>query len=144
MLSTARTSALDSILPDLIQSLNVPNIKPHLKQFQLLTDDEYEQLEISPLNTTRAAAEKMVFFVKKKGPKHEQLFLIALKKSMETDPHQGHAHIIQRLEEEIGCVTMTTSCSHSWDQVCGLCMSPQVNGKCVDCFLGSKRERAPN
>lgn len=94
-------SILDGILPELIQYLSVPNIRPHLKQAQLLTDDEYQRLEITPSNTTQDAVEKLVKFLKRKGPKHEQLFLQALQRSMASDCHLGHRHIIALLEQGI-------------------------------------------
>ena len=92
-------SVLDRILPDLIQYLSIPNIRPHLKQAELLTDDEYQRLEITPNNTTQDAVEKLVKFLKSKGPEHEQLFLQALRHSVENDCHLGHRHVISLLEK---------------------------------------------
>lgn len=101
MVSNVVWKHTDGILPELIQYLSVPNIRPHLKQAQLLTDDEYQRLEITPSNTTQDAVEKLVKFLKRKGPKHEQLFLQALQRSMASDCHLGHRHIIALLEQGI-------------------------------------------
>ena len=92
-------SILESILPELVQNLNVSNIRPHLKQAQLLTDDEYHRLELSPNNTPKDVVEKLVEFLKTKGPGYEQVFLQVLQRSVEGDCHRGHLHIISLLEE---------------------------------------------
>ena len=94
-------SLLDNIVLDLIECLNIPNIRPYLRQARLLTDDELERLEITPANTTKDVVEALVTFLKRKGPGHERSFLLVLKESMKGDAHQGHAHIIKLLEEQL-------------------------------------------
>ena len=51
-------SALDDIAPDLRKYLNIGNLRPILRAQHLLTDDEFEQVEISPANPTSQAIEK--------------------------------------------------------------------------------------
>ena len=96
---TMSLSSLDSTRSVLIRYLDVPLIKPYLKEDGLLTDDEYERLQISPQNTSQDAVEKLVRFLKRKGPDHEVRFLSALKRSMNDQEHSGHEYIIQQLTE---------------------------------------------
>lgn len=92
-------SALDKIYLCLIRYLNVGNIKPHLKQNQLLTDEELERLSCH--QTSQSAVEALVKIIKRKGPNHEVGFLSALKESMKLDPHQGHVEVIAALEDSL-------------------------------------------
>ena len=94
-------SLLDNIILELIQCLNIPNIRPYLRQARLLTDDELERLEVTPANTTKDVVEVLATFLKRKGPGHERSFLLVLKESMKGDAHQGHAHIIDLLEKQL-------------------------------------------
>lgn len=94
-------SLLDNIILDLIECLNIPNIRPYLRQARLLTDDELERLEVTPANTTKDVVEALATFLKRKGPGHERSFLLVLEESMKRDAHQGHAHIIELLEEQL-------------------------------------------
>ena len=95
------SSALDKIYLCLIRYLNVDSIKPHLKQSQLLTDEEFEYLSSANRKTSQSAVETLVHFIKRKGPSHELDFLSALKNSMQFDPHQGHVEVIAALEESL-------------------------------------------
>jgi hypothetical protein len=94
-------SVLDKVYLPLIRYLNVNSVKPHLKQKQLLTDDELERLDSVCSQSSQSAAETLVKMLKRKGPNHEKEFLSALRDSMETDPHQGHVGIISALEEVV-------------------------------------------
>ena len=100
--STTATSSLilDRIHPILSRCLNIGNVLPYLKQAQLLTDDEEQQLELSPHNTSQDAARKLVRFLKSKGSglRTAELFLSALKQAREADVHLGHDEIIEELE----------------------------------------------
>jgi hypothetical protein len=51
-------SALDDIAPDLRKYLNITNLRPFLRAHHLLTEDEFEQVEISPANPTSQAIDK--------------------------------------------------------------------------------------
>ena len=97
-------SLLDSVLLELIEYLNIPNIRPYLGRAHLLTDDELERLTV-PSNTTKDAVEMFVMFLKRKGPGHERSLLSVLKESMEGDVHQGHAYIIALLEQRLAAET---------------------------------------
>lgn len=88
---------MDKVYPSLVQFLNVNSVKPYLKQRQLLTDEELEQLHCC--QTQQTAVEALVKIVKRKGPNHERDFLSVLKDSMEVDPHQGHISVIAALED---------------------------------------------
>ncbi len=93
----AISSALDKIYLSLVHFLSVSSIKPYLKQRQLLTDEELEQLQCA--QTPQTAVETLIKIVKRKGPNHEREFLSVLKESMKVDPHQGHISVIAALEE---------------------------------------------
>ncbi len=97
----SQQSALDDILTTLVQYLNISHIRRQLKQAGQLTDDEYEQLDVTPSNPTGAAIERLVRILKRK-PYHEHELLCALKRSMEvTDPHRyGTPYRKQRKEAE--------------------------------------------
>lgn len=115
-------SLLDSILLELIEYLNISNIRPYLGQAHLLTGDEIERLTI-PSNTTKDAVEMFVMFLKRKGPGHEQSFLSVLKESMKGDAHQGHAYIIGLLEQRLAPETSAIESSISGEyHVYKLCM----------------------
>ena len=94
------TSALDKVYLKLVRYLNVNSIRPHLKQNQLLTDDEFERLDFACSRSSQQAAETLIQMVKRKGPSHEEDFIEALKESTKFDPHQGHFAIIAALEQE--------------------------------------------
>ena len=119
----ASSSALDSVYVDMMRYLNVPNLRPYLRQQHMLTEDEFEMLNITPGNTTQQAVENLIKILKRKGPSHEHQFLAVLKLSMEKDPHQGHASIIQALEDRLAqiqsgmsscfaCADSAFSCMH--------------------------------
>lgn len=96
-------SILQKRWTELLQFLNVDNIKSHLLSARLLTMNEYEKLKIQSTHSTHQdQAELLLSFVIQKGSQHEQLFLDALKKSVEcTDSHLGHSELISLLEEEL-------------------------------------------
>ena len=95
----ARGSALDEVYLTLVQFLNVSSVRPYLKQRQLLTDEELEQLHC--YQTPQTAVEALVNIVKRKGPNHDRDFLSVLKDSMKVDPHQGHTTVIAALEDAL-------------------------------------------
>ena len=101
----AKCSALDKIYLSLVRFLNVSNLKPYLKQKQLLTDEELEQLQCTA--TSQTTAETLIKILKRKGPNHDRELLSALKDSMELDPHQGHISIIADLEEALAKQELT-------------------------------------
>lgn len=55
-------SSLDDVARDLRKYLNISNLKPLLREKRLLTDDEFEQVEISPANPTSQAIDKWVVY----------------------------------------------------------------------------------
>ena len=108
------SQVLDSVYPKLSRCLNIGNVLPYLKQAQLLTDDEEQQLELSPHNTSQDAARKLVRFLKSKGSglSTAELFLSALKQAREADVHLGHDEIIEELQERLSDVSLTDSVSY--------------------------------
>lgn len=98
------TSILHTYRAELIQYLNVANLKPHLLSVNLLTLDEYQQLRINEAQLTdQAQAEKLLDMIVRKGPKHEELFMIGLQKSTEAgeDVHLGHVDLLEILKEQL-------------------------------------------
>lgn len=92
-------SELDRISLDLKSSLNIPNLRPFLREKHLLTEAELEQVEISPINPRGQAIDKLVSFLKTKGPNHAEIFLEVLKMSLKGDDfHLGHESLCERLE----------------------------------------------
>lgn len=106
----ARCSALDKIYLSLVRFLNVSNLKPYLKQKQLLTDEELEQLQCT--ETSQTTAETLIKILKRKGPNHERELLSVLKDSMKLDPHQGHISVIADLEEALAKQELTKLMEH--------------------------------
>lgn len=76
----ARSSALDEVY------LRYLNVKPYLKQKGLLTDEELERLDFACSQSSQCDTETLVEMLKRKGPRHEEYFLSALRDSMEFDP----------------------------------------------------------
>ena len=101
--STAMASILLTKWTELLRFLNVDNIKSHLLSTHLLTMNEYEKLKIrASYITQQDQVEMLLSFVIQKGSQHEQLFLNALKRSMECEsPHLGHKELIVLLEKEM-------------------------------------------
>ena len=95
------SSLLDKVYLHLVRYLNVGNVKPYLKQKQLLTDDELERLDFASSKGSQCGVEALIKIIKRKGPCHEEDFLSVLKDSMEFDPHEGHAIIIAALEKNM-------------------------------------------
>jgi hypothetical protein len=95
-------SALDDIAPDLRKYLNITNLRPFLRAHHLLTEDEFEQVEISPANPTSQAIDKFVCILKTKCPNHAEMFLEMLQLSLrEDDYHLGHKYLSSKLEDAI-------------------------------------------
>ena len=93
---------LDRLLPELREVLNISDIRPHLKCAHLLTDDEYEQLDIGPNNPTGEAISKLVTILKRKGPHCATMLLGALQQSVSgQSKHYGHFQVIERLKREL-------------------------------------------
>lgn len=102
MAAWQQSSPLDDIIMDLKLYINIPNLRPLFRCTHLLTDSELEQLEISANNPTDQAVDRLVTFVRRKGPDHADKFLELLQKSLrEPGPHIGHKCLCQRLEEVI-------------------------------------------
>lgn len=98
------TSILHTYRAELIQYLNVANLKPHLLSVNLLTYDQYQQLSITESQLTdQAQAEKLLDMIVRKGPKHEELFIKGLEKSTEAgeDVHLGHVDLLEILKEQL-------------------------------------------
>ena len=98
------TSILHTYRAELIQYLNVANLKPHLLSVNLLTYDQYQQLSITESQLTdQAQAEKLLDMIVRKGPKHEELFMKGLEKSTEAgeDVHLGHVDLLEILKEQL-------------------------------------------
>ena len=98
------TSILHTYRAELIQYLNVANLKPHLLSVNLLTYDQYQQLSINETQLTdQAQAEKLLDMIVRKGPKHEELFMKGLEKSTEAgeDVHLGHVDLLKILKEQL-------------------------------------------
>ena len=98
------TSILHTYRAELIQYLNVANLKPHLLSVNLLTYDQYQQLSINESQLTdQAQAEKLLDMIVRKGPKHEELFMKGLEKSTEAgeDVHLGHVDLLEILKEQL-------------------------------------------
>ena len=97
------TSILQTYRAELIQYLNVANLKPHLLSVNLLTYDQYQQLSINEAQLTdQAQAEKLLDMIVRKGPKHEELFMKGLQKSTEAeDVHLGHMDLLDILKEQL-------------------------------------------
>ena len=98
------TSILNTCRAELIQYLNVPNLKPHLLSINLLTYDQYQQLSINETQLTdQAQAEKLLNMIVRKGPKHEELFIRGLQKATENgeDVHLGHVDLLDILTKEL-------------------------------------------
>ena len=102
MAAWQQPSPLDDIIMDLKLYINIPNLRPLFRCTHLLTDSELEQLEISANNPTDQAVDRLVTFVRRKGPDHAEKFLELLQKSLqEPGPHMGHDYLCQRLEKVI-------------------------------------------
>ena len=98
------TSILHACRAELIQYLNVPNLKPHLLSINLLTYDQYQQLGLYETQLTdKAQVEKLLDMIVRKGPKHEELFMRGLQKATEKgeDIHLGHVDLLDILTEEL-------------------------------------------
>ena len=102
MAAWQQSSPLDHIVLDLRKYINIPDLRPLFRCTHLLTDSELEQLEISANNPTDQAVDRLVTFVRRKGPDHAKKFLELLQKSLrEPGPHIGHGYLCKRLEEVI-------------------------------------------
>ena len=95
-------SPLDDIVFDLHDYINIPNLRPFFRASRLLTEPELEQLVISANNPTEQVVDRLISFLRRKGPDHAERFLVILQESMEsTDSHLGHQHLCNRLQNAI-------------------------------------------
>ena len=83
----------------MVNTLDVKNIRPHLRQARVISEQDYIELLKMPEDSPRKQAEILVQIVKQKGTGFRK-FLRVLKNT--AADNQGHQDIIFALESDIG------------------------------------------
>ena len=105
-------SLFQSLRVELLQLLNVSNLKPHLLRNGLLTFDESEKIRLLEMKlTNRQLAEELLDMVVRKGANSEQLFLQSIQESIAGDDlHRGHKDLatlimrnLQERQQSVQC-----------------------------------------
>ena len=88
--------AIELCAADMQQCLDLRSLVPHLTKARLLTSHEQSDLGDDSAKSEGVRIQKLLSFLKRKGPTWTQLFTECLTKANE---HLGHEHILQKICE---------------------------------------------